>query len=75
MKSNPEALSKCIPNVYCGDSQNVSRQVSSYYILPLANSLTDVVCYKYTKVSNLWGMKKEELNSLSSEMDHVGRNL
>jgi hypothetical protein len=47
----------------------------SYRILLLANSLKDVICYKYTELSVLWGMKKEALNSLSSEMDHVGSNV
>ena len=43
----------------------------SYRILLLANSLTDVVCYKYTELFILWSMKKEALNRLSSEMGHV----
>ncbi len=47
----------------------------SYRILLLANSLKDVVCYKYTELSVLWGMKKEVLSSLSLEMDHVGSNV
>jgi hypothetical protein len=47
----------------------------SYRILLLANSLKDVVCYKYTELSVLWGMKKEVLNSLSLEMDHGGSNV
>jgi hypothetical protein len=51
-----------------------SRSVS-YRILLLANSPVDVVCYKYTEISVLWSMKKEAVNTLSSEMNHVGSNV